>query len=328
MKTEQSKFDIRFETLVLGDGSLDKKKIKRREYIKQNIPLFFMSLPAIFVLILFSYVPMFGLILGFKDYSYRKGIFGSAWVGLDNFKYIFSSGEIYRTLKNTILYHIAFSIAILVCSVFVAIMLYFIRSKTATKIYQESIILPYSISYVVISYIVYIFLNSDYGLVNKLLVMLGSEEISWYTTPKYWPVIFVIVQVWFGAGIKSVYYYGSLMAIDTSLFESAELDGANRWNKIRHIMFPSLAPVVSIFMILDLGAILDSSFSLFYSVPLDSSALYSVTDVLSTYTYRGLMTAEIGTTTALGLFTGLVTTVMTLLVNTVVKKISPENSLL
>ena len=271
---------------------------------------------------------MFGLILGFKDYSYRKGIFGSAWVGLDNFKYIFSSGEIYRTLKNTILYHIAFSIAILVCSVFVAIMLYFIRSKTATKIYQESIILPYSISYVVISYIVYIFLNSDYGLVNKLLVMLGSEEISWYTTPKYWPVIFVIVQVWFGAGIKSVYYYGSLMAIDTSLFESAELDGANRWNKIRHIMFPSLAPVVSIFMILDLGAILDSIFSLFYSVPLDSSALYSVTDVLSTYTYRGLMTAEIGTTTALGLFTGLVTTVMTLLVNTVVKKISPENSLL
>ena len=158
-------------------------------------------------------------------------------------------------MKNTILYHIAFSIAILVCSVFVAIMLYFIRSKTATKIYQESIILPYSISYVVISYIVYIFLNSDYGLVNKLLVMLGSEEISWYTTPKYWPVIFVIVQVWFGAGIKSVYYYGSLMAIDTSLFESAELDGCSPIKEFVHIVIPMIWPTVVTMMIVSFSRV-------------------------------------------------------------------------
>lgn len=303
-------------------------KIKRREYIKQNIPLVIMALPAILVLIMFSYAPMFGLILAFKDYNYVDGMFGSKWVGLENFKYVFSSGEIARTIGNTIMYHFVFTAAMILSSLFLAIMLYFIKSPRRSKFYQKTIIIPYLVSYVVISYIIYILLNSEYGLVNSFLTAIGGEAISWYTTPVYWPFIFVIVQLWFGAGIKSVYYYGALMAVDESLFEAADLDGASRWQKIINIMLPSLAPTICIFLILDLGKILESSFELFYSVPMDSSALYSVTDVLATYTYRGLMTSEIGTTTALGLFTGVVTTVATLIVNAVVKKISPENSLL
>lgn len=303
-------------------------KIKRREYIKQNIPLVLMALPAIAVLIMFSYVPMFGLILAFKDYNYVDGIFGSEWVGFKNFKYVFTSGEIGRTIGNTVMYHIAFTVAITLSALFLAILLYFIKSPRRAKFYQNTIIIPYLVSYVVISYIIYILLNNEYGLINSAIEAMGGQAISWYTTPKFWPFIFVIVQMWFGAGIKSVYYYGTLMAIDESLFEAADLDGASRYHKIKNIMLPSLAPTISIFLILDLGKVLESSFPLFYSVPMDSSALYSVTDVLSTYTYRGLVTAEIGTTTALGLFTGVVTTIATLSVNAVVKKISPENSLL
>ena len=135
------------------------------------------------------------------------------------------------------------------------------------------------------------------------------------------------VQVWFGAGIKSIYYYASLMGIDESLFEAADLDGATRWNKICNIMLPSITPVISMFLITDLGKLLESNFSMFYSIPMNSSALYKATDVLSTYTYRGLVTGNIGTTTALGLFTGVVTALGTLAVNGVVRKISPENAL-
>lgn len=303
-------------------------KIRRKELIKKNIPLVLMSLPALIVLIMFYYMPMFGLTLAFKDYNYVDGIFGSPWVKLDNFKYIFASGDIVRTIGNTVAYHVAQTILILLAALALAILLFFVKSKRASKVYQKNIIVPYLLSYVIISYIVNIFLNSEYGLVNHLLESLGRESVSWYNTAKYWPFILTGIQIWFGAGIKSIYYYGSLMNIDESLFEAADLDGASRWFKIRKIMLPSIAPTICIFLILDLGKILESPFGLFYSVPMDSSALYSVTDVLSTYTYRGLMSADIGTTTALGLFTGVVTTVATLLVNVVVKKIDPESSLL
>lgn len=305
-----------------------KTQAAKKEYIRKNIPLTLMALPAIIIGIMFLYIPMFGLIMGFQNFTYPEGIFGSQFVGLDNFKYIFSSGDIITTLMNTVGYHLLFNVAVTLSSLFLAIMLYFIKNDRRAKTYQKTFIIPYLVSYVVISYIVYILLNNEYGLLNQLFEKLGKESISWYTTPIYWPFILTIVQIWFGAGIKSVYYYGSLMAVDQSIFEAADLDGASKLEKIRYIMLPSLAPTISIFLILDLGNILSSSFELFYSIPMDSSALYSVTDVLSTYTYRGLVTAEIGTTTALGLFTGVVTTVATLLVNAIVKKISPENSLL
>ena len=300
----------------------------KKKLFKRNIPLILMSIPAFVFLIMFSYVPMFGLIIGFKDYTYRDGIFGSRWVGLENFKYIFSSGEIARTLGNTIMYHFASTFLMLVSSLVLAIMLYFINSPRKSKFYQRNIIIPYLVSYVIISYIVNIFLSSEYGIVNNWLVSMGKDPISWYTTPAVWPFILMGVQVWFGAGIKSIYYYGSLMAIDSSMIEAADLDGASRWRKIRSILIPSILPTICIFLILDLGKILESSFELFYTVPLNSSALYKVTDVLATYTYRGLMNADIGTTTALGLFTGVVTTIATLVVNAVVKKLDPDSSLL
>lgn len=295
---------------------------------KKSIPLMFMVLPGVLSLIAFNYVPMFGLVLAFKDFNYRDGILGSPWVGMANFKYIFSSGEIARTIGNTILYHLAFNITITLGAIVLSCMLYFIKQKRATDFFQQATVIPNLVSYTVIAFIVNILLSNERGLVNSLLNAMGKESISWYTSPQYWPVILVLVNMWFGIGVKAIYYYASLMAIDNSLFEAADLDGASRWVKVHKIMLPSIAPTIAIFLIMDLGHILTTNFSLFYSVPMDSSALYSVTDVLSTYQYRGLIFGDIGTTTALGLFTGIVTTVATLSVNGVVKKISPENSLL
>lgn len=307
---------------------MSKMKNSTKELIKHNIPLTLMALPAMIMLFLLNYLPLYGVTLAFKDFSYPLGIWNSPWIGLENFEYVFTSGDIWRTLGNTVLYHLAFTTTITGTGLVLAILLFYIKGRKLQDTFQSAIVIPYLVSYTVIAYIVYILLSSEYGLVNTMLANMGAEEISWYTEPKYWPFIIVIVNVWFGAGIKSVYYFSALLAIDDSLFEAADLDGAKRHHHIFNIMMPSIAPTVCIFLILDLGNILQTNFALFYSVPMDSSALYSVTDVLSTYTYRGLINSDIGTTTALGLFTGIVTSVMTLSVNGIVKKVNPDNALL
>lgn len=306
---------------------MEKHKMNRRERIKRNIPLCLMAAPALILLIMFNYVPMFGLILSFKDFSYRKGILGSDWVGLKNFKYIFNSGEIAVTIRNTIFYHLAFTIVITCAGILFGIMLYFVKSKKMSKFYQNVISIPFLVSYTVIAYILYIFLKGDGGLLNTLITKLGGETIAWYIEPMYWPFILVLANLWFGGGIKSIYYYSAFMAIDNSVFEAADIDGAKLHHKIFKIMLPSIAPTICVLLIMDLGKILQSDFTLFYSLTMDSSALYSVTDVLATYEYRGLTMGNIGTTTALGLFTSVVQIIATLSVNKIVKKISPDNAL-
>lgn len=305
-----------------------KAKTKKSITFKKDMPLIAMALPALIILFLFNYVPMFGAVIAFKDFTAREGIWGSPWVGLDNFKYIFSSGDIAISIRNTMLYNIAFQITIPACALLIAILLFFVKSKKLANIYQSVTIFPYMISYTVIAYILYIMFKSSGGLLNTMLEGAGLEGIAWYTEPKYWPFILVISNVWFGAGVKAVYYYSAFMAIDESLFEAADMDGAKWHHKIFKIMIPSIAPTICIFMISDLGHILNSNFSLYYSLTMDSSALYSVTDVLATYQYRGLTMGSIGTTTALGLFVNIVTVIVTLSVNGIVKKINPDNALL
>lgn len=305
----------------------NKALLKRRANFKQNIPLVLMSAPCLIWLLMFHYAPMFGLTLAFKDYTYRNGIFGSKWIGLENFKYIFSSGEVIGVLGRTVMYHILFTAAITVLSILIALFLYNIRSKRAQRFFQKTITMPYMISMAVLGYIVYMFLNFDSGFVNNLLSDLGGDRISWYTEAGYWPVILTIVNTWFGAGIKSIYYYAALMSVDESLFEAAELDGANKVRQAIHISLPAIMPMVCIFLIRDMGNILSSNFGLFYSVTMDSSALYSTTDVLSTYLFRGLMGGSISISVALSLFSSVVTVAGTLGVNAIVKKLSPENSL-
>lgn len=295
-----------------------------------NVPLVLMAAPAVILLIAFNYVPMFGMVLAFKDYTYQGGIWGSDWagaMGLDNFKYIFSSGEIFVTLRNTIFYHVVFSLTVLGAGIVLGILLYWVQSKKLSRIYQGVIQLPYLTSFAVMGCIVYMLLKANGGLFNTLIERMGGETIAWYTEPKYWPLILVLVNLWFGGGIKSIYFYSAFMAIDKSLFEAADVDGAKWYHKVFNIMLPSIAPTICILLITDLGALLASNFSLFYSLTQDSSALYSVTDVLSTYEYRGLTMGNYGTTAALGLFTSVVQAVTTLSINKIVKIINPDNAM-
>lgn len=295
-----------------------------------NWPLALMAAPAVILLITFNYIPMFGLVLAFKDYTYQGGIWGSDWagaMGLDNFKYIFSSGEISVTLRNTILYHIAFSLTVLGAGIILGILLYWVQSKKLSRIYQGAIQLPYLTSFAVMGCILYMLLKMKGGLFNTLIEQMGGEAIAWYTEPKYWPLILILVNLWFGGGIKSIYFYSAFMSIDNSLFEAADMDGAKWYHKVFNIMLPGIAPTICILLITDLGALLSANFSLFYSLTQDSSALYSVTDVISTYEYRGLTMGNYGTTAALGLFTSVVQVVATLSINKIVKIINPENAM-
>lgn len=302
--------------------------LKKKSGFLRQLPYWLLALPAIIYLLMFNYAPMFGAIIAFKDYKVRDGIFGSEWVGLRNFKYFFSSVDAPRILRNTVLYNFAFIFItkILVAAIF-ALMMYEINSKFAAKVYQTSMLIPHFMSYVVISAVLMIFLNPTSGMINVIRQQFGLEGIMWYSEPKYWPFIIVLVNTWKDAGFASLYLYSSLLAIDSSLFEAADLDGAGKLRKIWHISIPALIPMICIIIINSLGSIMSSGIDLFLTVPLESTALIPTTDVIATYTYRGLKSSNYSYTSAVGLFQGVVGLILVLTSNGIIRKVNPENAM-
>ncbi|MCI8405229.1 MAG: sugar ABC transporter permease [Clostridia bacterium] len=304
-----------------------KKKSRWKEF-RDNAELSALTVPGIILLLVFSYIPMLGIIIAFKDYRNNLGIFGSKWVGFQNFKFFFTSQDAWRIGRNTVGYGILFIVLNLVAAVFVAILLYEVRKKIALKFYQTSMILPHFLSWVIVGYITYILLEPDMGILNKIIKAFGGEGLQWYSEPKYWVFILPIVNLWKNIGLKTIMYYAALMGIDEQLYEAAQLDGAGRFKQILYITLPSLVPLMTILTILDVGHIIKGDFGLFYTIPRDVGLLYPTTDIIDTYVYRGLRTGDdIGITTAVGLFQSVVGFLMVVGTNLVVKKISPENSL-
>mgnify|MGYP002510135733 CR=1 FL=1 len=305
-----------------------KKKKGRWKAFKDNAELSALLIPGILLLITFMYIPMFGVIIAFKDYRNNLGIFGSKWVGLQNFKFFFTSQDAWRIARNTVGYGVLFIILGIIAAVFVAILLYEVRSRAALKFYQTSMILPHFLSWVIVGYITYILLEPSMGIFNQIIRFCGGEGLQWYSEPKYWVFILPLVNLWKNVGLKCIMYYAALMGIDRELFEAAEIDGANRFKQILHITLPSLVPLMVILTILDVGHIIKGDFGLFYTIPRDVGLLYPTTDIIDTYVYRGLRTGDdIGITTAVGLFQSVVGFIMVVGTNLIVKKISPENSL-
>lgn len=305
-----------------------KKKKSRWKAFKDNAELSALLIPGILLLITFMYIPMFGVIIAFKDYRNNLGIFGSKWVGLQNFKFFFTSQDAWRIARNTVGYGVLFIILGIIAAVFVAILLYEVRSRAALKFYQTSMILPHFLSWVIVGYITYILLEPSMGIFNQIIRLCGGEGLQWYSEPKYWVFILPLVNLWKNVGLKCIMYYAALMGIDRELFEAAEIDGANRFKQILHITLPSLVPLMVILTILDVGHIIKGDFGLFYTIPRDVGLLYPTTDIIDTYVYRGLRTGDdIGITTAVGLFQSVVGFIMVVGTNLIVKKISPENSL-
>lgn len=299
----------------------------RRTKVQENAQLLLMTLPGIILVFLFCYLPMPGLAIAFKKYNPNLGVWGSQWCGLDNFKFFFTSQDAVRTIRNTVLYSSAFLILDLVCAVGLALMLYFLRSKRALKVYNTVVIVPKFMSPVIIAFIVYALFSPNFGLVNAVIKALGGDAIAWYSGPKYWPWILTVTHIWQTVGMNSVIYYASLMSLDESLLEASTLDGANRWQQICHVIIPHLVPVMVVTTVLAMGSIFSGDFGLFYQVPKDQGTLYATTDIISTYTYRALLGGSLEKSAAVGLFQSVVGFVMVVATNAIVKKISPENSM-
>lgn len=294
---------------------------------RKNLSLTVLALPAVVFMFIFNYVPLFGLILPFKNYRYDKGFWGSDWVGFKNFEYLFRSSDALRATKNTILYNIVFIFGGMIVSVSIALMLYEM-SKRVVKVTQTFLLLPYFISWVVVSYAVRAFLDMDSGLINTIFAAFGKDPILWYNDAKYWPYIIVIVNIWKGMGYGALVYYAALLATDESLYEVARVDGAGKLKQIWYISIPSIRPMISMMLILNIGSMLSSDFGLFYNVPLNSALLYRTTDVLSTYTYRALINlGDVGMSSAASFYQSVVGFFLVLLANKLVKKVSPEDSL-
>ena len=295
--------------------------------IRDNFELFVFTLPAIISLAIFHYWPLAGNIMAFKDYKYAKGIFGSDWNGLKNFEYFFTSQDAVRITRNTILYNGAFIVVGIACAVIVALLLYQITTRGAIKLYQTVMILPRFLSWVIVSYIVYILLSPTSGVLNGILNAVGKSGVQWYGTTKPWPYILIFSNLWKHVGLDSIIYYSALLGIDEEQFEAAEVDGASKFVQMVRIAVPSILPVIVIMFILQIGSIFGGDFGLFYQIPRNIGTLYPVTDVIPTYVFRGLQGGDYATSTAVGLFQSAVGFALVIITNIIVKKIDPDKAI-
>jgi putative aldouronate transport system permease protein len=303
---------------------------KRVSNFRKHSALFFLMLPALIYLFINNIMPIFGIVIAFKNYNYSKGIFGSDWVGFKNFHYLFATSDAFIITRNTILYNLLFIVLGTVCAIAVAIMLNEIKNGKLLKVSQALITLPNLISMVIVSYLVLAFLDPTNGFMNKtVLPWFGIDDgIMWYSEPKYWPLILNIVSLWKSIGFQSIVYFAMLLSINEEYYEAARIDGASRLQQIFRVTVPNLMPVVILMSILAVGRIFYSDFGLFYQVPLNSGALFNTTSTIDTYVFNGLMgSGDLGMSAAAGLYQSVVGFVLVLSVNYVVGKISPDRAL-
>ncbi|MFC3787506.1 ABC transporter permease [Paenibacillus sp. GCM10012307] len=303
--------------------------MKRISRLKKYLPLFLMLVPGLAYLIINNYLPLFGLVIAFKDYNYSQGIFGSDWIGFKNFEYLFKTTDAYIITRNTILYNGVFILLNLMIGIGVAIFLNEIKNRFLSRFYQTVILMPYLISMVIVGYLVFAMFSLETGFINKtILPWLGISDISWYSEAKYWPYILTLVHIWKSAGYLCVIFLATIIGIDHEYYEAAKIDGATAWQQIWKITIPLLTPVVIIMTLLQIGRIFYSDFGLFYQVPLNAGALQSTTNVIDTYVYRSLMTlGDIGMSSAAGLYQSLVGCVLVFVSNYLVRRINKDNAM-
>ena len=299
-----------------------------RQEIRKNRVLLFMLLPAVLYYFIFSYIPMAGVVLAFNRFTIPRGIFGSPWVGLDNFKFFFSSGQALLVTKNTILYNLAFIFMNNVLQITLAILLSEIACRWYKKLAQSVMFLPYFISWVVVGAFAYNLFNYEHGTLNTLLGYLGMKPVDIYGTPSAWKYIIIAFQSWKWVGYGTVVYLAAVTNIDIELFEAANIDGAGIWKKIRYITLPSLKPMIVILVLLSVGNIMRGDFGLFYQLVGNNGTLYNATDVIDTFVFRSLTQSyEFGIPAACGLYQSVLCFVIILLTNSVVKRVQPDYSL-
>ena len=312
------------------------KKKKNKGFLHElrtNWPLFLMLAPGAIILIINNYIPMFGVIIAFKRYRFHgnffKSLIKSDCVGFKNFEFFIKTPYAWQMTRNTLLYNFAFIILGLIIPVFCAIALTELKNKRISKIYQSVVFLPYFLSWIVVSYLAYSFLSIENGFVNKsILAPLGVAPVEWYSEPKYWPFILVFFQLWKYTGYNIVVYLAAITGIDPEYYEAAQIDGATKWQQIRHITIPMLQTLMIILTLLAVGRIFNADFGLFYNVPRNSGTLQPATQVIDTYVYSALRnTNDIGMASAAGTYQAVVGCITVFTANMIVRRINKDSAL-
>ena len=305
------------------------KKGKKKNVLKEYWPLYLMMLPALLYLLINNYIPMAGMVIAFKKLNFAKGTWASPWAGLKNFKFLFASKDAWIITRNTLLYNVAFILVNMVVGIAIAILITEVRNTKLKKIYQSAILLPFLMSMVILSYIVYALLSAENGLVNNsILPLFHIDPIQWYQKPKYWPAVLIIANCWKGVGYGCLIYIASLIGIDPSFYEAARLDGASKWQEITKITLPSLVPTIITLLLLSIGRIFYSDFGLFYQVPMNSGVLFPTTNVIDTYVYRALIEqGNISMSSAAGVYQSLVGFCVVMLSNWIVRRVDKDQAL-
>ena len=304
---------------------IKKKKIRWKQYL----PIYLLALPGIIYMICNNYLPMFGIVIAFKKLNFAKGILASPWCGLKNFEFLFKSSTAFTMIRNTICYNVLWLILGHVLAIASAILLNEITNRFRARFYQSVILLPYLMSWVVVSYLVFALLSADTGMFNNsILKPLGIAPVNWYSESKYWPFILTFVNHWKNNGYTMIVYFASIVGISQDYYEAAMLDGATKWQQIKHITIPQLVPTIITLMILSVGRIFASDFGLFYQIPRNTGALYNATQTIDVYVYNALMQrSDYGMASAASVFQSIVGFLMVMVTNAIVRKVSRENAM-
>ncbi|MEA4821954.1 MAG: ABC transporter permease subunit [Erysipelotrichales bacterium] len=303
-----------------------KKQFKFFKF-KDNFQLFTLCVPAMLLLLVLNYLPMGGLIVAFQDFRFDKGILGSKWIGLKNFEFFFTSDTAWRVTRNTVCYNAIFIITLLILSVGFAILLNEISKRIFVKIYQTIMFIPYFLSWVVVSYMLFAFLEPKLGFINKIITSFGVQPPDWYFEPQFWPLIFIISYLWKNTGYYTIIYYAAILGIDHEYYEAAAIDGASKFHIVTKITIPFLMPLISMLTLISIGRIFSANFDMFYNLPKDNGLLYSTCDVIDTYVYRALrITGDTGMAIAAGFYQSVVGFLLVLTSNYIIKKTNEENA--
>jgi putative aldouronate transport system permease protein len=296
--------------------------------VRKNGTSYLLVLPAMVYTFIFGYMTYPYMIIAFQRFNYTKGIFNSEWVGLQNFEFFFRSYKAVTVTFNTIFLNLLFIVFGTLMALVISLVLNELRKKLFVKISQSVMLFPHFISWIVVSYVLYAFFSMDMGLVNQMLNKFGIASVNWYTEPEVWPAILTAMHVWKGAGMSAVIYLATITGIDETLYEAAEIDGANRWQMCIRVTLPLMMPTVIILTLLSIGKIMYGDFGMIYALVGDNGTLYSTTDIIDTYVFRSLR--QIGDPSeamAVGLFQSVVGFILVFGTNAITRKFFRDGAL-
>lgn len=286
--------------------------------------LYLILLPFIIWYAVFMFKPMYGMVIAFKDYSLFRGISGSEWVGLKNFKDFLTSPEFYVTLKNTLMLNVYSLLLEFPFAILLALMLNEVKNKYFKTIVQTASFIPYFIAIVVATGITVNILSPSTGVINVFLEKLGFERVYFLAKPEFFRGIFTGLNMWKTAGFNAVIYLAALTAVDEQLYEAAKIDGANKFQQLRHITIPAIIPTIVVMLVLKVGSMLNVAFETV--LLLYQPATYETADVISTYVYRtGMLMQDFGLATAVGLFNAVVGFILVYSANKWSKKVAQSS---